>query len=326
MRSVPIIETPLGRGLPREVTMKTQLKLILAGALAASFTTVSTGQITTPPPEKPAVPEEYVPSTPAPAPVSGEPIGVRPTKPGPTPAPNVPYEPLAQVDAATGKFKPLNEPAEWLAVKKNPLVTADDWAKIEPFKVARIKRYEQIVTQNLGAIDQVRGGIMNEANPGNKQAFGGIVNLVKPLTTPNAPAAFASALQTAQLLNQDQANLSRKMANEYAFHIAAGPEAVKAGKRGKPEESMVEVLKQRLEEPLYVYKQMQIEASSKLATLLPGVVKDAEAMKKAQAVAAKVTQKSSDEERASLMTELEKGLSVDERKALYEAMIAGRTN
>lgn len=307
--------------------MKTTLSILLVGALTTSLASVSTAQITTPPPEKPALPDEYKPSTPAPVDMPVNPINVKPApKAGPTPPPNVPYTALAQVDPATGKFKPLSEPAEWVAVKTNPLVTADMWAKIEPFKTSRIRRYEQIVAQNLGAVDQVRSGIMNQANPGEKEKFGGIVALVKPLTTPNAPAAFASALQAAQLLTPEQASLSRKMANEYAFHLAAGPEAVKAGKRGKPEDSMVEVLKQRLEEPLFVYQLMQIEASGKLATLLPAAVKDAANLKKAQDAGAKIGAKASDADKVRLMTELEQGLSPEERRAMYEALIAGRSN
>lgn len=305
--------------------MKTSLSILLAGALTTALVSVGHAQLTTPPPEKPAVPEEYKPSTPPPAEMIPTPINVKPqTRPGPTPPPDVPYTALAQVDPATGKFKPLAEPAEWVAVKTNPLVTPEMWAKIEPFKTSRIRRYEQIVAQNLGAVDQVRNGIMNQANPGEKEKFGGIVALVKPLTTPNAPPAFASALQAAQLLTADQAALSRKMANEYAFHLAAGPEAVKAGKRGKAEDSMVEVLKQRLEEPLYVYRLMQIEASSQVSSLLATAVKDAANLKKAQDVAAKITAKSSESERVTLMTELEAGLTPDERRAMYEALLATR--
>jgi hypothetical protein len=198
------------------------------------------------------------------------------------------------------------------------------WVKFEPFLAARRAKYEVIVVQNLKAIDQVRGGIMDTANPGRKEEFGGIVGLVKPLTTPNAPAALASALQSAALISPEQAALSRKMANEYAFEVAAGPERIKAGKKPDAEKAMVEVLKQRLEEPQFVYRQMRIEASRSIDKLLAAAVKDEAALKQAMSVAGKITADTSDDERASIMDEMEKGLSVEVRQAIYQALLDNR--
>lgn len=303
--------------------MKIAQSCTLALILAAGH--VSFAQITAPPPATPVVPEEFKPAAPSaePAPeVINVPV---PTKPkGPTPAPDVPYKRLAEIDPATGQFKPLNEPAEWVAVRTNPLITPEMWATFEPFLNARRAKYELIVVQNLKAIDQVRGGIMDKANPGRKEEFGGIVGLVKPLTTPNAPSALASALQAAMLISPEQAALSRKMANEYAFEVAAGPERIKAGKKPEPEKAMVEVLKQRLEEPQFVYRQMQIEASRSLDKLLAAAVKDEAARSQAAGLAAKLNADVGDDERAALMNEIEKSLTVETRQALYQAMLDGR--
>ncbi|MFZ4574062.1 MAG: hypothetical protein ACOYN0_06670 [Phycisphaerales bacterium] len=304
--------------------MKTLTRMLIAAAAAGSLCGTAHAQITTPPPEKPVVPEEYKPVDPAPVTLPGGPITINPGgNKAPTAIPNVPYEKLAKVDPATGKFKLLAEPAEWVAVKTNPLVTPEMWAQIATFRKARIERYEQIVIQNLGAIDQVRGGVMDQATPSEKEKFGGVVALVKPLTAPNAPAAFASALQTAQLLTPEQASLSRKMANEYAFEIAAGAEKIKAGKKPDAEKAMVEVLKQRLEEPMFVYRMLQIEASGKLGAIA-GSLKDAAAATKAKEAAGKLTSSAPEEDRVRLMTDLEKEMSVDDRKAMYEALLAGR--
>lgn len=292
-------------------------------ALVLSAGNLCVAQITAPPPATPVVPDEFKPSTPLVEPTP-EIISV-PTKPkGPTPAPDVPYKRLAELDPATGQFKPLSEPAEWVAVRTNPLITAEMWVKFEPFLAARRAKYEVIVVQNLKAIDQVRGGIMDTANPGRKEEFGGIVGLVKPLTTPNAPAALASALQSAALISPEQAALSRKMANEYAFEVAAGPERIKAGKKPDAEKAMVEVLKQRLEEPQFVYRQMRIEASRSIDKLLAAAVKDEAALKQAMSVAGKITADTSDDERASIMDEMEKGLSVEVRQAIYQALLDNR--
>ena len=292
-------------------------------ALVLAAGNICFAQITAPPPATPVVPDEFKPSAP-PVEPAPEIISV-PAKPkGPTPAPDVPYKRLAEIDPATGQFKPLSEPAEWVAVRTNPLITAEMWAKFDPYLKARRAKYELIVVQNLKAIDQVRGGIMNNANPGRKEEFGGIVGLVKPLTTPNAPAALASALQSAALITPEQAALSRKMANEYAFEVAAGPERIKAGKKPDAEKAMVEVLKQRLEEPQFVYRQMQIEASRSLDTLLPASVKDEALLKQAMSLAGKISADTSDSDRATLMDEIEKGFSIEVRQALYQALLDNR--
>jgi len=284
--------------------MKISKYCSLALVLAAG--NICFAQITAPPPATPVVPDEFKPSAP-PVEPAPEIISV-PAKPkGPTPAPDVPYKRLAEIDPATGQFKPLSEPAEWVAVRTNPLITAEMWAKFDPYLKARRAKYELIVVQNLKAIDQVRGGIMNNANPGRKEEFGGIVGLVKPLTTP-----------------PEQAALSRKMANEYAFEVAAGPERIKAGKKPDAEKAMVEVLKQRLEEPQFVYRQMQIEASRSLDTLLPASVKDEALLKQAMSLAGKISADTSDSDRATLMDEIEKGFSIEVRQALYQALLDNR--
>lgn len=306
--------------------MMTTFKMMIAAGVAGALCSIASAQITTPPPAKPAVPDEYKPANP-PAPAPGGPIVVRPdgAGKGPPPVPNVPYQRLAQVDAATGEYKLLDQPAEWLAVKNNPLVTPEMWAQIETFKKTRVERYEQIVVQNLGAVDQVRAGVMDQTTPSEKEKFGGVMALIKPLTAPNAPAAFASALQTAQLITPEQASLSRKMANEYAFEVAAGAKKIKEGKKPDAEKAMVEVLKQRLEEPLYIYRLMQIEASGKLGKLLPLAVKDAGNLSKAQAFVGQISESTPEADRVRVMTELEKGLSVDERKALYQTLLETRS-
>lgn len=294
-------------------------RLVFAASLVFSAGSCL-AQITVPPPEKPTLPEEYTPVAPPPAPA----VTVPTARPGqPVPPPDVKYEKLAKV-GPDGKFIRLAEPAEWVAVKTNPMVKPEMMAAIEQFKAARIRTYETIVIQNLNAIDQVRTGILEDANPGEKEKFGGIVGLVKPLTAPNAPVAFATALSQANLLSAEQASLSRKMASEYALEIAAGPELVKQGKRGPAEKGLVEVLKQRLEEPLYVYRKLQIEASGKMESLLTSAVSDAEVRSRAMKAAGSVGAAATDDQRVAAMNAAEKELTIDQRKAMYQAMIDGR--
>lgn len=298
-----------------------------ASLIALLIGACASAQMVVPPPAQPTTAPEFVlaPEPPPPAAQPPRPV-TNPARARPVqePLPDLPYERLAQVDPATGKFKPLAKPAEWLAVEHNPMLTAEDMKKFEPAMARRREAYEILVMNNLPLLDQIENGLLERIDPGMKEEFGGIVRTTKPLMSPNAPPALAGDFERLGLLTPVQANFSRKIANEYSTDLIAGPELVAQGKKGDPSRSMVEIFKQRLEEPIYIYRQLRLEASRNLPYLIKEVYEPKDLVARLMTYADRIKADTTDDQRVAIMKEMESTLSLEQRKGFYSALFVLR--
>lgn len=292
------------------------LVVLLSGSAALA-------QLMVPPTSQPTTAPEFVlaPEPPPPAPqpprAVANPARARPVQ---EPLPVLEYKRLAEVDPATGAFKSLDKPAEWMAVERNPMLTPEDFEKFKPAMERRKEAYENLVVTNFELLDQLDRGLLTKADPSMKEEFGGIVRATKPLMTPNAPSALAGDLERLGLVTNVQSRFSQKIANEYSADLIAGPEKVAKGEKGDPGQSMVAIYKQRLEEPIYVYHQMQIEASQHLPYLIQEVYVPQDLIDRLMTYAARITPTTSDADRITIMREMEATLNIDQRKGFYHAL------
>jgi len=300
----------------RTASYSASILFVLCGSLALA-------QMVVPPAAQPTTPPEFVlaPEPPPPAPQPPRPIAA-PTRAQPVkePLPVVEYRRLAEVDPATGAFKPLTKPAEWLAVDRNPLLTPEDLEKFKPAMAQRKEAYENLVVSNFELMDQLDRGLLSNADPSLKEEFGGIVRATKPLMVPNAPPALAGDLERLGLITNVQSRFSQKIANEYSTDLTAGPAKVASGEKGEPGQSMVAIYRQRLEEPMYVYDQMQLEASRHLPYLIKEVYVPQELIDRLMTYADRMKPETTDAQRIAIMKEMEATLSIDQRKGFYSAL------
>jgi len=252
---------------------------------------------------------------------------ITPAKPKAAPVlPDLPYAPLGK--GADGKVTQLVEPAEYAALRVNPMLKPDDLNRFGKYLDERKTIFERIVADNLDLIERIEGGIFESIDLSDNKAFSQLLDVSKPLRHPSAPKPLIDELLERQMVDPTQAEFNRKIVREY--HLAVMPE-VKADATPKEKgeharRSLALFYKQGLEEPLFVHRQLLLEGSSKLDKIVSTLNLDAATASKVNAAAAQVKPNSPDATRLTAMAAINKELTIDQRKALLHKVVELRAH
>jgi hypothetical protein len=295
-------------------------------------TSLALGQLVTDPPKSAPNPADHIQKAPmpaapmapiapamAPAPVPGHVVKA------PIELPDLKYTPLLQKDDKGG-IKPLTEPAEYAALRVNPMLKPEDMAKFQPYFAERKAAFEHVVIENLDLVEQIEGGIFETLDLSDNKAFPTLLNVSKPLRTPSAPKPLADELLARNLIDATQAEFNRKITKEYHLAILPqiGPDATPEQKGQFARRSLALFYKQGIEEPLFDHRQMLIEGSRELDKILPTLGLDKATAAKADAAAKAIKADASDDARVKAMGAVNAELSLDQRKELLRKVLSLR--
>jgi hypothetical protein len=310
----------------------------ITGGVLASICGCSlcSGQLVTQPPAKAPNPADHIPIAPVQAPAPAPRMDFTPpvaspiTTAKPTKAavvlPELPYAPLGK--DASGKVTVLIEPAEYAALRVNPMLKPDDLGRFGKYLDDRRATFERIVSDNLDLVEQIEGGIFETIDLSNNKAFTKLLDVSKPLRAPSAPKPLADELLERQLVDATQAEFNRKIVREY--HLALmpqiKPDASPDEKGQHARRSLALFYKQGLEEPLFVHRQLLLEGSGKLDKLIPTLGLNSETASKVNAAATAIKPNTPDNARLAAMAEINKSLSLDQRKALLKKVVELRAH
>lgn len=306
----------------------------VTGGILASICGCSlcSGQLVVAPPPKAPNPAEHIPVAPVSpvrAPAHFEtppaPMPVTPTHTAPKAQvvlPDLPYAKLGM--NPDGTVTPLIEPAEYAALRVNPLLKPDDLARFGKYLDERKATFERIVTDNLDLVEKIEGGIFENLDLSDNKSFTKLLDVSKPLRAPSAPKSLIDELLDRQLVDPTQAEFNRKIAREYHLAILpkAPPDATPEQKGQVARRSIALLYKNNgLEEPLFIHRQLLLEASGKLDQIIPALKLDPSEVSKVQAAAAKVKPNTSDPARLEAMKEINQVLTLDQRKELLRKVV-----
>jgi hypothetical protein len=305
----------------------------LTGGILATICGCSlcSGQLVVQPPAKAPNPADHIaiapitapPAKPVFTPPPAMPANVIAPAPAPTTPvlPDLPYAPLGK--GADGKITPLAEPAEYAALRVNPMIKPEDLNRFAPYLNERRKIFERVVADNLDLVEKIEGGIFETLDLSDNKAFTQLLDVSKPLRDPSAPKALIEELLARQLVDPTQAEFNRKIVREY--HLAIIPQvkqdATPAEKGQHARRSLALYYKQGLEEPLFVHRQLLLEASGKLDKIIPALGLDAATASKVNSVASGIKPNTPDPTRMTAMEEINKDLTLDQRKALLRKTV-----
>jgi hypothetical protein len=252
------------------------------------------------------------------------PINPTPPKSKQVVLPDLPYAPLGK--GPDGKVTPLIEPAEYAALRVNPMLKPEDIRTFGKYMDDRRATFERIVADNLDLVETIEGGIFETLDLSDNKAFTKLLDVAHPLRAPAAPKALIDELLDRQLVDPTQAEFNRKIVREYHMALVpqAKPDADTHEKGQVARRSMALLYKQGLEEPLFVHRQLLLEASGKLDKIVPTLGLDAAATAKVNAVVATIKPNTGDDARLAAMAELNKDLSLDQRKAVLRKVVEVR--
>lgn len=307
---------------------RTATLVFLAGLLALNGMAI--GQLVTPPTKAPEpTPPFELPPPPPPS--------VNPTGEVPPPAVNFqppvkPTEPelskheyvsLVKKDAQ-GRLIPLSEPADYAALKNNPTLNNEIRAKLSGILAERKATFERLVTDNIDLVEQLEGGLIERSDLTNKPELSRVTAATKPITPPAAPAGLSTELRKREALTSDQARWNQKIAQEYT------KEAVMAGKpidasQGDNASKVQAIgpriqaaLRQGIEEPLWHYRNLLVDASSRIAEAGNAAGFDTQTVKKMVSAAGKMDTTSAKIEGVKKAME---DLSVEQRKEFLRKVV-----
>jgi hypothetical protein len=305
----------------------------ITGGILASICGCSlcSGQLVTQPPAKAPNPADHIAIAPV-APAKAMPAftpppnmpTINPSMPKSTAKivlPDLPYAPLGK--GADGKVTPLAEPAEYAALRVNPMLKPEDLGRFGKYLDERRGIFERIVADNLDLIEQIEGGIFENIDLSDNKAFSKLLDVSKPLRAPSAPKPMIDELLEHQQVDPTQAEFNRKIVREYHLAIMPAPKADATPKeKGEhARRSLALFYKQGLEEPLFVHRQLLLEASGKLDKIVPSLGLDASTASKVNGLASQIKPNTPDGARMTAMAEINKDLTLDQRKAMLRKVV-----
>jgi hypothetical protein len=282
--------------------------------------TLALAQVVTPPPGEAPRFEDHIPKAPPPAPMPPRPqmpqvesLNRKPAKPQ-VKLPDLPYEKLLKHDDK-GQAIPLSEPPDLAALKRNPLVTPSDLEKIQTVLKDRRAAFERIVIDNLDLVENIEGGIFETIDLADGKGFNTLLNTSKPLREPSAPKPVHEELREKGLFTPEQAAFNEKISKEYLFDTVP-PD---------PRRRLAMAYKHGVEEPLFVYRDLMVEAAKNLDKVLPTMTFDKDTLAKLSPATKAVRAAKDDAARLEAMKQLGDQLSLDQRKDLLRKSVELRS-
>jgi hypothetical protein len=240
--------------------MNTPRALLLACTLvpAPAF-----AQVVPPPPKAPEKTPEYVPPQPT---EQARPIAPQRRAAPPRPGqqgqfinnqtiPDVPFETLIKLDAE-GKIIPIGMPAEYAAVKNNPMAGDYTQAVMAHYIHERTGIVEELVIENLDLILEIDGGFFERINYNERANLREVNSRIRPLI-PATP--FSQDAQAKGHFTRMQAGMNTRVAQEYDKAVIA-----QASRNRDPNDpnaigrQMDAILRQSITESTYAYENLLV--------------------------------------------------------------------
>ena len=292
---------------------------------------LANAQLVTPPTEAPAK-TEPLPLPPAEAfkgPAMDQPVAppVRQAPPADVIPPDLTWEKLVKLDEQ-GKLIRLTTPAEAAAIAVNPLLNDKSRAAANDYLAERLKTFENLVIVNLDIAEELDSEKLTKLNIGDKEQLRWWTGASAPFKTPVAPGPISVELTKRGVFSTLQQKVNIKIAKEYTTEeykdTIKAAEAV-AGHALAQLETVPYLLRdQGVGEPLLVRRNLMIEASGHLATILPSFNLAGDAATQALDVAAAVAGATSNADRLAAMERLRTILSTEQRRELLKKSIERR--
>lgn len=179
------------------------------------------GQVAPPPPPAGEPEAEFVPP-PMPAP---RPVQQRPQRPQgaqqtdarlTTELPPFPYPPLYSFcgteDHRVDDVCTFESNVHYVALRPNPTISPSMVPRIQAIIIARRSRMESMVIDNLGVMEDIDGGLVQEISISDPVTLQEMLERVKPLT---APSNLTQELQNRKILSGTQAKFNIQIISEY---------------------------------------------------------------------------------------------------------------
>ncbi len=302
--------------------MNARPALFAALAALTVASAVSNAQIAPPPPDA-AAPTPAYERKPLLEP-TGNPAAARKT--GPIKLPDLPYESLVTRDA-DGKVIRLKEPATWLACRRNPTISPDDWTRLEPIFAERRAECETIVVSNLDLIEKVEAGELRNIKGDAKT----IIQTINRVYAPLKPSGgnFSNKLGKEGILTDVQSSFSQKIESEYNTALRAEASASSTGKKENDQgiEKMpvvFQVYLEQIDETYCTYHALLAETARSLDRALPAVDLPADLRASIEPDRKAVAAATDDASRAAALRTLLDKLTLQQRRALLAKVIETR--
>lgn len=235
------------------------------------------GQVLTPPPEKPVTPPEYVPSdvappaAPAVQPQLQPPMQLPPGRGQKVDVPDLPWKHW-ELDER-GMSKALDEPLDFAALKRNPMVSEETMQKLQPYLAERRGTFERLVAENADLVSRIEDGMLEKADTASKATLSPVIAQLKPITDPNAPKSLGDELRARGLLSAEQAEFQSRIKKEYLKH------AVEAVPSDLPRDAqnasyltmMLSIYRAQFDEIRSVYRGMLLDAAKNIDAATGGL-------------------------------------------------------
>lgn len=303
---------------------------VLGASLATWMSTAASAQLVTPPPTQAPAPNEgieeiKVPPAPPPPPAVQEMVPEQPARTAPPPLPDLPYKSLVERDEA-GNLKPLTEPLQLSALRRNPMLPAGFVDSIKPYLAERRVQLQTILVGNLDVLEEIDGGMFERVSFFDRDSTRRMLERVKPLSHPAGPKTLGEVLADRGVIDQQQRLFNDRIAREYALATvpAFDREAPEAERARQSSGRLIALYRQAIEEYEFLYRHATVFAAANAASVLEAAGKDASfddaARTKAQAIAAAVNNESDAGAKLKVFkAQLLEQLTIDQRRAVIRA-------
>lgn len=229
------------------------------------------GQVAPPPPPAEAPEAEFVPP-PMPQPRPAQPK--RPAKPTSaqmtSELPPIPFPPLytfcGTEDPRVDDVCTFNSNLHFVALRPNPTISPSMVPKIQAVIVARRSRMENMVIDNLGVVEDIDGGLVQEISISDPVALQELLERVKPL---NPPSNLTQELQNRKILSGTQARFNIKIISEY--QKTYGEYLRRVDPDNATDRFMQQMFNDSLSEAMQAYNGMLHESRTKMDAVLEQV-------------------------------------------------------
>lgn len=293
----------------------TRFNTLIALAGAGIFAASATAQLAPPPP--PPVEKEPVTYPPPPPPPRPQ-VQQQPRQRGAVPPPNFEFEKLAEFDAE-GDLKPMLQSPEYLAVVRNPKITAEQVPAIREAMDAHYESVDDLVIENIDMVMDVAGGIFEDADLNDPNDFNNIQGMMPVLMTARG---LADHLEREEAINAEQKSASQAIYADWVqtYNKHALDEAMEehGEDRKKVAEEMGRAMFHMLSlEAMLGYRRMALQVADNFdAVIKAAELEGAEGVDEARTALAAAD---GDEARYQVVVDFMADLGFREQQALLEA-------
>ncbi len=165
-----------------------------------------------------------------------------------------------------GKVIRYDRPVPWVALELNPLIPADQQAEIAKVMPRRNLQHEVSAVNNLDLIMRVDQGEFDRLDPRNRRELTWAERSVKLL---RAGGMLSEWLNAQGLVTPEQALASQTLGDAYGKSLLEEAR-IAAGEDKAAMSTLItrEIFKQRIDEPLFVYRQLLVQAANNVDTCL----------------------------------------------------------